>query len=73
MTEHQDNFAKRLRAIVAQQRELLRKWDEADFRLRSRKAGEPERDITEETKAEMRRLMSEYDALAAKVEAGSGA
>jgi hypothetical protein len=66
-----ENAIKSLRAIQAQQRELLNRWEAGNWRLWSRDAGEPETDITEATRAEMRRLAREYDALIEKIEAST--
>lgn len=69
MTDLKENAIKRLRAMQTQQRELLRKWESGNMKLRSRKPGEREKDITEETKADMRRLIGEYQTLIEKIEA----
>lgn len=55
-----------LREAKAREEETLKAWETRDFRLRTQSAGEPLRDVTDEAKADMRRIIADYDRLIEK-------
>lgn len=59
-----------LRDERARQRDNLAAWEREGFRLFSQKPGEPERDITEETLADIRRIIAQISALLDSYKAG---